>query len=49
MSPICDEKECTTYVGVVMKLEIRMIELVAQNDVGDKNSRSPTLRGAADE
>jgi hypothetical protein len=28
MSPICDE-ECTTYVGVVMKLEIRMIELVA--------------------
>jgi hypothetical protein len=30
MSPVCDEKECTTYVGVVMKSETRGIELVAR-------------------
>jgi hypothetical protein len=40
ISLVCDEKEWTTYVGVVMKLEIRVIELVArmvaQNDVGDE-------------
>jgi hypothetical protein len=39
MSPVCDEKELTAYVGVVIKSEIRGIELitriVAQNDVGD--------------
>jgi hypothetical protein len=44
MSPVCDEKELTAYVGVVMKLEIRGIELVARkiarNDVGDESSRS---------
>jgi hypothetical protein len=40
MSPVCDEKELTAYVGVVMKLEIHGIELVARkiarNDVGMK-------------
>jgi hypothetical protein len=53
MSPVCDEKEWTTYVGVVMKLEIRGIELVARmvarNDVSDESSRSPTLPKAVDE
>jgi hypothetical protein len=53
MSPVCDEKEWTTYVGVVMKLEIRGIELVARmisrNDIGDESSRSPTLPEAVDE
>jgi hypothetical protein len=53
MSPICDEKEWATYVGVVMKLEICVIELVvrkvARNDVGDVSSRSPTLSKAVDE
>jgi hypothetical protein len=53
MSPVCDEKEWTTYVGVMMKSEIRGIELVvrkiARNDVGDESSRSPTLPEAVDE
>jgi hypothetical protein len=53
MSPVCDENEWTTYVGVVMKSEIRGIELVArkvvQNNVGDKSSRSPTLPEMVDE
>jgi hypothetical protein len=53
MSLVCDEKEWTTYVSVVMKSEIRGIELVArmvaQNDVGDENSRSSTLSEAVDE
>jgi hypothetical protein len=44
MSPICDEKKWTTYVGVMMKSEIRRIELVARmvarNDIGDERSRS---------
>jgi hypothetical protein len=52
MSPICDEKEWTTYVGVMMKSEIHVIELivrmVARNDVGDESSRSPTLSEAVD-
>jgi hypothetical protein len=47
MSPVCDEKEWIAYVDVMIKSEIRGIELVArmviQNDVGDKSSRSPTL------
>jgi hypothetical protein len=30
MSPICNEKEWTTYVGVVMKSEIHGIELFAR-------------------
>jgi hypothetical protein len=30
MSPICNENEWTAYVGVVMKSEIRGIELVAR-------------------
>jgi hypothetical protein len=30
MSPVCDKKEWTTYIGVVMKSEIRGIELVAR-------------------
>jgi hypothetical protein len=41
MSPVCNEKEWTTYVRVVMKSEIRGIELVARmvgrNDVGDES------------
>jgi hypothetical protein len=53
MSPVCDENEWTTYVGVVMKSEIHGIELVARmvawNDVGDESSRSPTLPKAVDE
>jgi hypothetical protein len=52
MSPVCDE-EWTTYVSIVMKSEIYRIELVArmvaQNNVGDKSSRSPTLSKAVDE
>jgi hypothetical protein len=53
MSPICNKKEWTTYVGVMMKLEICGIELVAtmvaQNNVGDESSQSPTLPEAVDE
>jgi hypothetical protein len=52
MSPIYDEKEWTTYVGVVIKSEIHEIELVtrmvAQNAVCDESSRSPTLIEAVD-
>jgi hypothetical protein len=53
MSPVCDEKEWTTYVGVVTKSKILVIELVARmvarNDVEDESSRSPTLPEAVDE
>jgi hypothetical protein len=53
ISPICDEKEWTAYVGVMMKSEIHMIELavrmVAHNDVCDESSQSPTLPEADDE
>jgi hypothetical protein len=53
MSPVCDEKEWIAYVGVVMKLEIYGIELVARkvarNDIGDESSRSSTLPEAVDE
>jgi hypothetical protein len=53
ISPVCDEKEWTTYVDVVMKSEIRGIELVtkivARNDVDDESSRSPTLPEAVNE
>jgi hypothetical protein len=53
MSPICDEKEWTAYVSVMMKSEIYEIELVtkmvARNDVGDESSRSLTLPEAVDE
>jgi hypothetical protein len=53
MSPMCNEKERTTYVGVVMKSEIHVIYLVAimvgSNDVGDESSRSLTLPEAVDE
>jgi hypothetical protein len=42
MSPVYDEKEWTTYVGVMMKSEIHKIELVVRmvvrNDVGDECS-----------
>jgi hypothetical protein len=52
MSPVCNE-EWTTYVGVVMKLEIHGIELftkmVTRNDVGDESSQSLTLPEAIDE
>jgi hypothetical protein len=41
MSPVCNEKEWTTYVGVVMKSEIHgiwlVVRMVAQNDVGDES------------
>jgi hypothetical protein len=30
MSPVCDEKEWTAYVGVVIKSEIYAIELVVR-------------------
>jgi hypothetical protein len=47
ISPVCNENELTAYVRVMMKSEIRGIELVARmvarNDVGDESSRSPTL------
>jgi hypothetical protein len=47
MSPVWNENEWTTYVGVVMKSEIQGIELVARildwNDVCDESSQSPTL------
>jgi hypothetical protein len=53
MSPVCDEKDWTTYISVVMKSEIRRIELVALmvdcNDVGDESSRSLILPEAVDE
>jgi hypothetical protein len=53
MSPICNEKEWTTYVNIVMKSEIHEIELVArmvsQNDVGDESSQSATLPEVVDE
>jgi hypothetical protein len=46
MSLVYDEKEWTAFVVVVMKSEIRGIELVARmvfrNDVGDESSLSPT-------
>jgi hypothetical protein len=44
MSPVCDEKECTPYVSVVMKSKIHVIELLVRmvtwNNVADKSSRS---------
>jgi hypothetical protein len=53
ISLVCNEKEWTTYVRVVMKSKIRGIELVARmigwNDVGDESSRSLTLLEAVDE
>jgi hypothetical protein len=53
MSPVCDEKEWTAYVGVMMKPEIHGIELVvrmvSRNDIGDESSRSSTLPKAVDE
>jgi hypothetical protein len=42
MALVCNEKEWTTYVGVVMKSEIRGIELVATR-VCDESSQSPML------
>jgi hypothetical protein len=52
MSPVCN-KEWTTYVGVVMKSEIHVIDLVARmvdrNDVGDERSRLPILPEVVDE
>jgi hypothetical protein len=53
MSPVYDEKEWTAYISVMMKSDIRGIELVARmvshNDVGDESSRLPTLPEAVDE
>jgi hypothetical protein len=53
MSPVCNEKEWTTYVRVVMKSEVCEIELVArlfaQNNVDDESSLSLTLPEAVDE
>jgi hypothetical protein len=53
MSPVCDEKEWATYVGVMMKSKIHGIEFVARmvawNDVGDQSSQPPILTEAVDE
>jgi hypothetical protein len=53
MSPVCDEKEWTTYVGVMIKSEIHGIELVirmvVQNNIGNESSTSLTLSKAVDE
>jgi hypothetical protein len=53
ISLVCDEKESTAYVGVVMKSEIRGIELVARmvarNNVCDESSWTSTLPEAVDE
>jgi hypothetical protein len=53
MLPVCDEKEWTVYVSVMMKSEIHGIEMVTRmvvrNDVGDKSSQSPTLPEVVDE
>jgi hypothetical protein len=53
MSPVYNEMKWTVYVRVVMKSEIRGIELIAriigQNDVGEESSRSPTLLKTVDE
>jgi hypothetical protein len=53
ISPVCNEKKWTTYVGIVMKSEIHGIELVtrmvARNDIGDESSWSLTLPEAVDE
>jgi hypothetical protein len=53
ISSVCNEKEWTTYVGVMIKSKIHGMELVArmvgQNDVGDENSQSLTLLEAIDE
>jgi hypothetical protein len=47
MSSVCDEKEWTAYVGVMMKAEIcrkeLVIRMVSRNDVGDESSWSPTF------
>jgi hypothetical protein len=47
MSLVCNEKEWTSYVEVVMKSEIHGVEfvprMVAWNEVSDESSRSPTL------
>jgi hypothetical protein len=53
MSLVCDEKEWTTYISVVMKSEISGIEfvarMIARNNIGDESSRSLTLPKAIDE
>jgi hypothetical protein len=53
ISPVWDEKEWKDYVTVVMKSEVRGIELVARmvahNDVSDERSRSSTLPEVVDE
>jgi hypothetical protein len=53
MSPVYNVNEWTTYVGVMIKSEIRRIELIAKmdawNNVGDKSSQSPTLSKVVDE
>jgi hypothetical protein len=53
MSSVCDEKEWTAYVGVMMKPEIHrkelVVRMVSRNDVGDESSRSPTFPKVVDE
>jgi hypothetical protein len=53
MSSVCNENEWAAYVGVVMKSEIRAIELVATrigcNVMCDESSHSPTMPKAVDE
>jgi hypothetical protein len=53
ISTVCNEKEWTTYLGVVMKSEILAIELVATrvdwNIICDESSRSLMMPEAVDE
>jgi hypothetical protein len=53
ISPVWDEKEWKDYVTIVMKSEVRGIELVARmvahNDVSDERSRLSTLPEVVDE
>jgi hypothetical protein len=53
MSVMCNEKEWTAYIGVVLKSGIRVIELVAtrvgRDVIGDESAPSPTLPKAVDE
>jgi hypothetical protein len=53
MSLVCNEKEWTTHIRVVMKSDICGIELVARmvgwNNVGDESSWSPMLPEVVDE
>jgi hypothetical protein len=53
MPPVYNENELTTYVGVMIKSKIYMIELIARiidrNNVDDRSSRSLILPESDDE